>query len=151
MPEYELCSNSLTQLSSCALPFVCVYTVERSRSKAPTKNAIHVHVGLIRKSDRPSLCAYTLISLGLIILNGLRNTTDVVLICGRGGSVVSSVPCVRESQAQIPLQSPRRDLAVVLYSQLPVALRRVNSNTVYMLYTSGAPMNGMARRFKEAL
>ena len=37
------------------------------------------------------------------------------------------------SQVQIPLWPPRRDLGQVLYSQLPVVLRRVSSDTVSML------------------
>ena len=34
------------------------------------------------------------------------------------------------SQVQIPLQPPRMDLGQVLHSQLPVALRHVNSDAV---------------------
>src|SRR6218665_1818440 len=52
------------------------------------------------------------------------------------------------SQVRIPLQLPRRDLGQVLHSQLPVALRSVNSNTVSMLW-SGAPLSGS--ELEEAL
>ena len=38
-----------------------------------------------------------------------------------------------ELQVRIPLWPPRRDLEQVLHSQLPVALWRVNSDTVLML------------------
>ena len=37
------------------------------------------------------------------------------------------------SQVRIPLQPPRRDLVQVLHSQLRIALRCVNSDTVSML------------------
>ena len=41
----------------------------------------------------------------------------------------------RRSQVRISLQPTRKDLWQVLHSQLPVALRRFNSNTVAMLYS----------------
>src|SRR6218665_472811 len=39
----------------------------------------------------------------------------------------------RGSKVRIPLVPPRRDVGKVLHLQLPIALRRVNSNTVSML------------------
>jgi len=39
------------------------------------------------------------------------------------------------SQVLVPLQPPRRDLGKALHSQLSVALRRVNSDTVSLLYS----------------
>ena len=56
-------------------------------------------------------------------------------MCGFGGSVVSSVNCVRRATDSNPTKLPRRDLG-----QLPVAPRRVNSETGSILY-SGAPLS----------
>ena len=54
-------------------------------------------------------------------------------LCGHGCSVVGSVLVSGRSQVRIPLQLPRRDLGKILHSQLTVALRLVNSDTVSML------------------
>jgi len=40
------------------------------------------------------------------------------------------------SQVRIPLHPPRGDLGQVLHSQLPVALRRVNSDSVNAIVRS---------------
>ena len=52
---------------------------------------------------------------------------------GRGGSVVSLVPCVRKVAGSNSTLSPRRNLRQVLHSQLPVTLQHVNSDIVSML------------------
>ena len=55
---------------------------------------------------------------------------------GRGGALVESMPFDRRvvssnlSLESLSLLPPRRDLEQVLHLQLPVALRRVNSDTV---------------------
>ena len=46
-----------------------------------------------------------------------------LLFCGRGGALVESMPFERRVVG-------RRDFVQVLHLQLPIALRRVNSNTV---------------------
>ena len=58
-----------------------------------------------------------------VMLSCMHKNTDVFMyVCIYGGL-----------QVRIPLQPPCRDLGQVLHSQLPVALRRVNSDTVSML------------------
>jgi len=66
---------------------------------------------------------------------------------GRGDSGVNSVPCVRKGSNPTP-QPPRRDLRQVVYSRLPVALWRVNSDTVSVLLL-GAPLSSSG--LEEAL
>ena len=54
-------------------------------------------------------------------------------LVGRGGSAVSLVPCVRRVEDSKPtLTATYTDLGQVFHSQLPVALRRVNFDTVSM-------------------
>jgi len=54
---------------------------------------------------------------------------------GRGDSVVGSVSCICKVAGSDPTlaATPHRDLGQVLHSQLPVALRRVNFDTVSLL------------------
>ena len=58
----------------------------------------------------------------------------MLLVVGLGDSVVGSGACVWKVAGSNPsLSAAYRDLGQVLHSKLPVALRRVNSNTVSML------------------
>ena len=64
---------------------------------------------------------------------------NYIIIVGHGGALVETTPVVGSNPA---LAAMYRDLGQVLYLQLPVALRRVNSDTVSILLWSGALLKG---------
>jgi len=81
--------------------------------------------------------SYTFIILEDKRIRGIKKNRRLLFIFGGSSakivgydeSVVSSLPCVR----MVAISSQRRDLGQILHSELPDALRRVESDTVSML------------------